>query len=110
MHPKTEEKLEDLYYEGIPGYIRDATRNYVVINSGSDWEGYSEHKITIEDVVRYYAHEAGNIVSGIRTLGGIVGDWRNIDAMANECLEIFKVLNIEKLRSESRKIGLEPKF
>jgi len=108
MHPRTEEKLLDLYYGEIPGYIVDATREKVIIRTDG-WNG-GEHKITIEDVVEYYAYEAGNLLSGCRTIGGITGDWRNIDALAKECLEIFKLLNIERLRSISRKYGLIPKF
>jgi hypothetical protein len=54
----------------------------------------SDYIVTIPDVVEYYATQASNIVSGCRQLGGIVGDWRPIDGLAETCLEVFKRLNI----------------
>ena len=102
-------KVYDLYYE-VPEYFKKITREKIVIRAGSDWEGYKDHTITIEDVVAYYATQAGNLLSGCRQLGTIVGDWRNIDYLAKECLQIFKHLNREKLRRISKSWGLTPKF
>jgi hypothetical protein len=67
-------------------------------------------RIRIDDVAKYYAREACNITSGCRTLAGIVGDWRQIDYIAQDCLEYFKQVNIEGMRKAGRKLGLEPKF
>jgi len=49
-------------------------------------------RVTIEDVIYYYSHDARNISSGCRSLGSITGDWRPIDHLASTCLEIYKVL------------------
>jgi len=103
-------KVYDLYYDGPPEYLRRVTREKVIIKVDGGWEGVDEHIVTMADVAEYYAHEAGNIVSGCRTLGKITGDWRNIDALAKECLEIFKCVNLKGIRRESRKLGLVPKF
>jgi len=103
-------KVYDLYYDGPPEYLRRVTREKVVIKVDGGWEGVGEHIVTIADVAKYYAHEAGNLLSGCRKLGAIVGDWRNIDALAKECLEIFKRVNLEGMRRASRKLGLVPKF
>jgi len=103
------EKLWDAWGE-VPEFLEVKNKSTLIINGGSEWEGYRKHKITIEDVVQYYAVESRNIVSGCRRLGTIIGDWRNIDYLAKMCLEAFKVLNMEKLRTECIKKGLIPKF
>lgn len=103
-------KVYDLYYDGPPEYLRRVTREKVIIKVDGGWEGVDEHIVTMADVAEYYAYEAGNIVSGCRKLGAIIGDWRPIDRMAKECLEIFKCINLEGMRRESRKLGLVPKF
>lgn len=102
-------KIHNLYYE-VPGYFRKITREKIIIRGGSEWEGYRDYTITIGDVVKYYATQANNLLSGCRQLGLIIGDWRNIDQLAKECLDIFKHLNRKKLRRESKKWGLIPKF
>jgi hypothetical protein len=68
------------------------------------------HVITIKDVIEYYRTQAGNISSGWRQIGDIGGDWRPIDSIAKDCLNIFKILNIEKLREEAKAQGMQPKF
>jgi len=102
-------KVYDLY-DDPPEYLRRVTMEKVVIKVDGGWEGVDEHIVIIADVAEYYAYEAGNLLSGFRTLGAIVGDWRNIDALAKECLEIFKRVNLEGMRRASRKLGLVPKF
>lgn len=103
-------KVYDLYYDGPPEYLRHVTREKVTVKVDGGWQGVDEHIVTIADVARYYAYEANNIVSGCRKLGAIVGDWRPVDRIAKECLEIFKCVNLEGMRRESRKLGLVPKF
>lgn len=67
-------------------------------------------KVTIDDVIKYYAHDARNITSGIRTLSKIIGDWRPIDELASQCLEVYKVLSLNRLRRIAKNYGLTPKF
>jgi len=96
-------KVYDLYWDGeIPEYFKRICKEYLVVLV-SDYPGSNEHKITIEDVVEYYATQATNITSGCRTIGTVSGDWRNIDYLAKECLEIFKAINMEALRRISKK-------
>ncbi len=103
-------KVCDLYWDGeIPEYFKRICKEYLVILV-SDYRGSEEHKITIDDVVKYYATQATNIISGCRTIGTVSGDWRNVDYLAKECLEIFKVINMEALRRISKKWGLTPRF
>lgn len=67
-------------------------------------------EVTISDVIDYYETQARNISSGCRSFAGVVGDWRPIDDIAHACLEAFKIINIEGLRREARKRGIEPRF
>ena len=60
-------------------------------------------RITAEDVIYYYAHDARNITSGCRQLGSIRGDWRPIDRLAKTCLAIYKVLKRDQLVREAKK-------
>jgi len=101
--------LLDKCYDEIPEYIKDNGKNFITINV-SDWQGDQTAKITIDDVVEYYKSQAGNIVSGARSIAGIFGDWRNIDALAKEALEYFKAVNMDELKKRAKKAGLEPKF
>lgn len=94
----------------VPPYYIKITRDKVVVRAGSDWDGYKDYEITIEDVARYFACESGNLLSGFRSLGGLVGDWRQVDYLAHEILQIFKAVNINKLRRVCRSWGLEPRF
>lgn len=101
--------LEKFYLNETPDYVVNAGKTFIVIRV-SDWQGSKNLKVTVRDVVLYYRTQANNIVSGCRTLAGHTGDWRPIDALAKECLEWFKAVNIELLRREGRKEGLIPKF
>lgn len=73
-------------------------------------EDHKTHKITTTSLAYYYAYDARNITSGCRSLGSITGDWRPIDNLARTCLQIYKLLKIQEMRRESKKLGLTPKF
>jgi len=106
-----DEKLFDFYNGEIPQYICKARKSYITIRFGHDWDNsVKPRKITIDDIIEYYKTEAINISSGMRSIAGFGGDWRFIDNLAKECLEWFKFVNIEVLKRESKKQGLDPKF
>jgi hypothetical protein len=67
--------------EGVELPVNIIDKDTLEIRAGSGWEGYSWHRITREDVKEYYETQAGNILSGLRRLGTIVGDWRAIEAI-----------------------------
>ena len=94
-----------MYKVQIPEYVTNAGKTYITIRV-SDWEGARSLKITIADVIAYYATEARNIFSGIRTLAGHSGDWRPIDHLAEEALEWFKYINRSELAHEGEKRGM----
>ena len=95
--------------EENPGFARTG-KTFVDVQLAEDWQ-YPERikRIRIGDVAAYFAHQSGSL-SGARTLAGIFGDWRMIDAIAQDVLEYFKQVNVEGMRREARKLGLEPKF
>jgi len=88
----------------LPAWVQRAGKTFITIRVDS-----GNHKITIDNVAHYYRNEVHSM-SGCRSLGSIVGDWRPIDGLANFCLEYFKQTNIKQLRLVGRKHGLEPKF
>lgn len=97
--------LAQFYNGDIPAYVKHAGKTSLTIQV-SDWEGSRPLKITIADVIAYYATEARNIFSGIRTLVGHSGDWRPIDHLAEEALEWFKYINRSELAREGEKRGM----
>ena len=103
-------ELENHYGGEIPAYVAGAGNGYIDIMVREpfwDDEGKeSKRRIYIEDVVRYYAGDARNISSGMRTLGGITGDWRPINNLAEECLAWFKRVNVEGIKAQARKFGI----
>jgi hypothetical protein len=85
-------------------------KTYVVIGLAEDWQYPArKKKITLDDVAKYFAHQAGSL-SGCRSLAGITGDWRCIDNIAQDVLAYFKHINIEGMRRSARRYGLVPKF
>ena len=112
LYDKVRDELYDGYDSGdVPEYLTIKNKNKIIIKA-EEWEGagVKDIEITPEDVIRYYDTQARNITSGIRTLAGFSTDWRMVDNMAKESLEIFKVMNPEKLRTLARKHDMTAKF
>jgi len=85
-------------------------KTYIDINLAEDWQFPARTvRVRIADVARYFQTEARSM-SGCRTLAGIVGDWRPIDGIAQDCLEYFKEVNVEGMRREGKKLGMLAKF
>jgi len=111
MFLRAEEKVAEALFENgleMPDWLKVKNSKTVLVKVDS-WQA-GEHKVTVEDVVKYFAFESCNLFSGIRRLGGIIGDWRQIDNLANLCHEIFKITSIRELRRTARKYGLKPKY
>jgi hypothetical protein len=106
MTDSINEQLQDYYMGEVPNYVRNAGRTYITIKTE---DRNSPLKITINDVIRYYREEAGSM-SGCRSIAGLIGDWRNIDRLADECLGYFKMVNVDMLRREGKRVGMLAKF
>jgi len=96
-----EYELEEMLSENFGMYFRGLT---IYVQAGK-----KKTRIGVNDIIYYYAYEARNLSSGCRTLAGIVGDWRNIDSLAKQCLEIYKVLKRDELQKIAHKFGMELK-
>jgi hypothetical protein len=105
MMNKMMSELFEFWGGEVPPFIEDAGKTYIKVRMDQ-----GVVKITMDDVAKYFANEADNIMSGVRTIAGITGDWRPIDELAHMCLEWFKFVNIEGMRRVSRRYGLNPKF
>lgn len=102
---ETREQLQDLFGQEVPEYLDIVNKNLVRIKV-SDWQGTRWVELTPEDIVEYYDTQARNITSGVRKLGSELGDWRNIDALAKETLEIFKIINKSALKKAGKERGM----
>jgi len=108
---RAQAKVEKFFFENCldyPEWLRVKNSRTLIIRV--DGLNPGEYKVTVEDVIRYFAHDAQNIQSGIRSLGEIRGDWRQIDSLAHFCMEIFKITAREELRRTAKKHGLTPRF
>ena len=105
------EEIDELYNFKIPEYLEIEDSNLIVINT-EQWEGagLKKIKVTPKDVIDYYRQDNSmgcNGMSGCRTLSTFTTDWRMVDGIAKECLEIFKIINREALAKEGKKFGME---
>ena len=103
--------LLEIYWEpeNIPEWIIRAGKTYISFLT-RDFRGEIKFKVRISDVIKYYKNEARNLTSGCRQLGTYIYDWRFVDYLAQLSIEYFKKVNIQELRREARRNGLEPKF
>lgn len=89
----------EFYDDEIPEYVVEVEQTFITVMTGNEWEGTPKPlKVTMEDVVRYYRTQAGDITSGVRTLAGFSSDLRGIDRLAQECLAWFEFVNQDGLR------------
>ena len=102
------DKLDEFYGWDIPEYVLEAGKSFIKIRV-SDWRGEQDLRIIPKDVAEYYCKWADNITSGCRVITGYAGDWGPVDRLVKECLEWFKVVNIEALRREGRRYGITHK-
>lgn len=107
---KSTEHMTAMAQERYGDFILGAGKTFLTIRAQTVLDGRQHVKIRMEDVARYYRIEAGNLSSGMRSIAGLPGDWRQIDHLAQISLDWFKRVNIDRMRQVSREFGLEPKF
>jgi hypothetical protein len=91
-------------------FVQRASKTFLVIRTTNVFGEPTTIKITPGNLAEFYATEANNLSSGIRTLAGLYGDWRPISELANLALDWFKNVNIEGMRRAARRVGLTPNF
>ena len=89
--------------------IVSKTNRQITINVTPYDGAASRHlRVTIDDVAKYYAHEARNLTSGCRTIAGFSGDWRGIDRLAQFCLDHFKAVSRLAMIAAVEPYGMRP--
>jgi len=96
--------------EQLGKFVERAGKSFVTVRTSNVFGEPVSLKITLADVAEFYATQARNLGSGIRTLAGLHGDWRPISELADIALSWFKSVNVEGMRRAARKVGLEPRF
>lgn len=99
---KQSKAVDDFLSENsLPPAIDIVNKNLILCKVDGTWEEF-----TPETVARYYGVEC-NSGSGYRSLGGVGGDWRMIEAIASDLLAVFKRINIDGLQKEARGYGFK---
>ena len=96
--------------EMLGEFVERAGKSFLTVRTTNVFGEPTSLKITLDDLAEFYATQANNLGSGIRTLAGLHGDWRPISELANLALCWFKRVNVEGMRRAARKVGLEARF
>jgi hypothetical protein len=96
--------------ELLGGFVQRAGKSFLVIRASNVVGETETVRITPDNLAEFYATEARNITSAIRTLAGLSGDWRPVSELADLGLFWFKRINVEGMRRAARRIGLTPRF
>ncbi len=91
-------------------FVRRAGKTFLVLHCGDVFGQGRAIRITPDDVAEFYARQAGNLLSGCRTLAGLTGDWRPVSELAQAALGWFKHVNVTGMRRAARRFGLVPRF
>lgn len=94
----------------LGGFVKRAGKSFLLIRASNVFGEPETVKITPDNLAEFYATQANNLSSGIRTLAGLSGDWRPISRLADLALAWFKHANVEAMRKAGRRVGLEPRF
>ena len=96
--------------EQLGEFVERAGKSFLTVRTADVFGDPTSLKITLDDIAEFYATQANNLGSGIRTLADLHGDWRPISELADLALSWFKSVNVEGMRRAARKVGLEPRF
>ena len=91
-------------------FVQRAGKSFLVVKVSDVFGEPTTIRITPTNLTEFYATQANNLSSGIRTLADLSGDWRPISELANLALDWFKSVNVEGMRRAARRVGLTPKF
>jgi hypothetical protein len=96
--------------EMLGEFVIKAGKTFITVRVADVFGDETTVKITPANLAEFYATQANNLTSGIRTLAGLNGDWRPISQLADLALDWFKQVNIEGMRRAAKRVGLTPKF
>ena len=96
--------------EMLGEFVERAGKSFLTVRAADVFGESTTVRITPDNLAEFYATQANNLGSGIRTLAGLHGDWRPISELADLALFWFKSVNAEGMRRAARKVGLEPRF
>jgi hypothetical protein len=91
-------------------FVKRAGKTFLVVRCGDVFGQEQTLRVTPHDVAEFYVTQAGNLLSGCRTLAGLTGDWRAVSELAKAALEWFKHVNVTGMRRAARRLGLVPRF
>jgi hypothetical protein len=94
----------------VGSFVQQAGKTFLVVKASNAFGDPTSIKITPADLAEFYATQASNLSSGLRTLAGLCGDWRPISELASLALGWFKQVNVEGMRRAARRVGLTPRF
>lgn len=97
-------------HDMLGNFVERAGKSFLIVRTANVFGEPISLKITLDDVAEFYATQANNLSSGIRSLAGHHGDWRPISELAELALDWFRSVNVEGMRRAARKVGLEPQF
>jgi hypothetical protein len=96
--------------ELLGAFVKRAGKTFLVVKASNVFGDPTTIRITPTNLAEFYATQANNLSSGLRTLAGLPGDWRPISELANLALDWFKTVNVEGMRRAARRAGLTPRF
>lgn len=96
--------------ELVGEFVKRAGKTFLVVKVSDVFGEPTSVKITPTSLAEFYATEANNLASGIRTLAGLSGDWRPISQLADIALDWFKQVNVQGMRRAAKRAGLTPRF
>ncbi len=96
--------------EFLGSFVKGAGKRFLVIRGTNVFGKPKTVRITPANLAEFYATQAGDLLSGMRTLAGFAGDWRPISTLAELALSGFKRVNVEGMRRAARRVGLVPRF
>src|SRR5436305_607515 len=96
--------------ELVGSFVRRAGKTFIVVKASNAFGEPATIRITPANLAEFFATQANNLSSGLRTLAGLSGDWRPVSELANSALGWFKTVNAEGMRRAARRVGLTPRF
>jgi hypothetical protein len=93
----------------VGSFVQRAGKTFLIVRCGDVFGQKQTIRVTPTNLVEFFATQANNLLSGCRTLAGLTGDWRPVSALAQACLNWFRIVNVGGVRRAARRVGLVPR-